>query len=441
MKLPESEQTASPYSFSFRLLLERQTILRANTQLMAKHQQSKAKGQDTLKVGVPMRWFLLAFCAATVLTAASDRPQHGEISLVRVPQGGIQPQAAVDRAGTLHLLYYAGDPAHGDLFYVKSSDEGRTWSSPLRVNSQASTAVALGTIRGGQIAVGRKGRIHVAWNGSSQAEPKGPLNPESGQFGMPLLYSRLNDSGTAFEPERNLMTHTFGLDGGGTLAADATGHVYVAWHGKTPGAVKGEAGRQVWIARSSDDGKIFSAEQPAGKEPTGACGCCGMAMDVDAQGVVRILYRSATDNVHRDIYLLTSQDHARSFEGEKLHPWELNACPMSSMAFAEAAGHITGAWETGGQVYFEDLTEKFAVPVSAPGESKGHKHPRLATEPDGTTLLVWTEGTGWARGGSLAWQIYDTRGKTVGQKGSAAGVPAWSFGAVVAKPHGFLILY
>lgn len=391
-----------------------------------------------------MGWIRIAFLAlggAVFFTAFPEQLANMDISLVRVPNGGIQPQAVVDRNGTLHLLYYAGDPAHGDLFYVHSADEGRTWSSPLRVNSQTGTAVALGKIRGGQIAVGRESRVHVAWNGSSQAEPKGPLNPESWQPGMPLLYSRLNDSGKTFEPERNLMTHTFGLDGGGTLAADAAGHVYVAWHGKAPGAVKGEAGRQVWITRSNDDGKTFSAEQPAWKEPIGACGCCGMAIEVDAKGIVRILYRSATDNVHRDIYLLTSQDHARSFEGEKLHPWELNACPMSSMAFAEAAGHITGAWETGGQVYLEDLTEKPAVPVSAPGESKSHKHPRLATEPDGTTLLIWTEGTGWARGGSLAWQLYDAKNKAIGQKGSAAGIPAWSFGAAVAKQHGFLILY
>ena len=256
-----------------------------------------------------------------------------------------------------------------------------------------------------------------------------------------MLYSRLNDSRTAFEPERNLMAHTFGLDGGGTIAADATGNIYVAWHGKAPGAPVGEAGRQVWVTRSNDEGKTFSAEQPAWQEPTGACGCCGMAMEVDMKGVVRILYRSATDNVHRDIYLLISHDQARSFEGRKLHPWNINACPMSSMAFSETADQIKSAWETGGQVYFENLTKADAAPVSAPGESKGQKHPRLASSADGTTLLLWMEDTGWAHGGSLAWQLYGADGEPVRQKGTAAGVPAWSFGAVVTEPGGFLVLY
>jgi hypothetical protein len=388
-----------------------------------------------------MKVLLLSFCAAT-LFAAAGLTRNANVSLIRVPNGGIQPQAMTDRTGALHLLYYVGDRMHGDLFYVKSSDAGVRWSRPLRVNSEAGTAIAAGSIRGGQIAIGQNGRIHVAWNGSSAAEPKGPMNPESGQRGAPMLYSRLNDSGTAFEPERNLMTHTFGLDGGGTIAADPEGAVYVSWHGKAAGgAAAGEAGRQVWIAKSTDNGKTFAAEEPAWKEPTGACGCCGMAMFSDSKGTLRELYRSATGNIHRDIYMLTSQDHGRSFEGRKLHTWDINACPMTSMAFSEGAGKVEGAWETGGQVFFDNLTGVNASPVSAPGEAKGHKHPRIAISPNGETLMAWTEGTSFTHGGSLAWQLYDSNGKAMGQKSATAGLPASSFGAVVAKPDGFIVIY
>src|SRR5262249_40256549 len=168
--------------------------------------------------------------------ASAKSTQKSSVSLVRTPNGGIQPKAVRDDSGALHLLYYVGDALHGDLFYVTTSDSGATWSSPLRVNSEAGSAIAAGTIRGGQIALGKNGRVHVAWNGSSQAQSKGPLNPESGQRGAPMLYSRLNDAHSAFEPERNLMIRTFGLDGGGTIAADRAGHIYVAWHGKAPGA-------------------------------------------------------------------------------------------------------------------------------------------------------------------------------------------------------------
>ena len=36
----------------------------------------------------------------------------------------------------------------------------------------------------------------------------------------------------------------------------------------------------------------------------------------------------------------------------QLHKWDLNACPMSSMAFFEAGDEVLGAWETETQVYF-----------------------------------------------------------------------------------------
>lgn len=375
------------------------------------------------------------------VSAASEPKPNVGIAVFRVPNGGIQPQAIADATGVLHLLYYAGHPAHGDLFYVKSSDEGRSWTKPLRVNSQQGSAVALGTIRGGQIALGRNGRVYVAWNGSSLTEAQGPMNPESGKRGMPLLYTRLNDAHTGFEPERNLMTHTFGLDGGGTITADKPGDVYVAWHGKAPGAVAGEAGRQVWVTKSTDDGRTFSIEHPATKDATGACGCCGMAFYSDSEGTLYALYRSATENVHRDIYLLSSTDHAAHFSDRRLHPWTINACPMSSMDFAEGAGKVEAAWETGGQVYFENVDTPSAQPIRAPGPDKGHKHPRLSIGPNGETLLAWTEGTGWGRGGSIAWQVYDGAGAPMSLKGSEAGLPAWSFAATLATRHGFLIVY
>lgn len=375
------------------------------------------------------------------VAAGSEPKRNFDVAVFRIPNGGIQPGLIADARGVVHLLYYSGDPAHGDLYYVISSDEGRSWTKPLRVNSVQGSAIALGTIRGGQMAVGRNGRIYVSWNGSSLTEEQGPMNPESGKRGMPLLYTRLNDTHSGFEPERNLMTHTFGLDGGGTITADNAGDVYVAWHGKAPGAAAGEAGRQVWVTRSTDDGKSFSSEQPATKDATGACGCCGMAFYSDSKGALYGLYRSATDNVHRDIFLLSSIDHGTHFSDRRLDAWNINACPMSSMDFAEEDGNVEAAWETGGQVYFENVINSSARPISAPGPNKGHKHPRLSIGPNGETLLAWTEGTGWGRGGSVAWQTYDASGNSMRQSGAETGLPAWSFGAVVATRSRFLLLY
>jgi hypothetical protein len=71
---------------------------------------------------------------------------------------------------------------------------------------------------------------------------------------MPMLYARANAARTAFEPQRNLMSETTNLDGGGAIAADDRGRVYVAWHANPFSGKGGEDERRVWIARSEDDG-------------------------------------------------------------------------------------------------------------------------------------------------------------------------------------------
>jgi hypothetical protein len=129
--------------------------------------------------------------------AAGKKEVAERVRTVRLPEGAIQPQLALDEQVTLHLVYYTGDAFHGDLSYVRSSDLGKTFTKPLRVNSQSGSAVAAGTIRGAQLALGRSGHVHVAWNGSMQAEP-GTVNPDSGKPGTPMLYTRLSDLGKAF---------------------------------------------------------------------------------------------------------------------------------------------------------------------------------------------------------------------------------------------------
>ena len=367
------------------------------------------------------------------------------VDIERVPHGGIQPEVATGRDGVIHLVYFTGTPAAGDLFYVSSSDGGKTFSGPLRVNSQPGSAIATGTIRGAQIATGPDGRVHVAWNGSDTALPRGVTNPKTQRAGSPMLYARSNTQRTAFEPQRNLTTHTFDIDGGGSIAVDEDGAVYVAWHANDVTGDPGEASRRVWLARSTDGGESFAPEAAAWSEPTGACGCCGMRMFATAQGRLHLLFRSATQQINRDVFALLSTDRGRTFTGARLHEWDINACPMTSMSLAASGKRVFAAWETDGQVFFKDLagppTASPQAPAGGSAEAR-RKHPRLAFGQDGSLLMVWTEGTAWNKGGSLAWQLYDAAGQPSGRPGTRPGVPTWSVGAVAPRlSGGFVVFY
>jgi hypothetical protein len=391
---------------------------------------------------------LAALVTAAVVIAATDSGAAADASPVavhRVPHGGIQPDVATGRDGTIHLVYFTGTPGAGDLFYVSSADGGTTFSGPVRVNSQPGSAIATGTIRGAQLAVAPDGRVHVAWNGSDAAQPRGLPNPKTGKAGSPMLYTRSNARRTAFEPQRNLMTHTYNLDGGGSLAVDDEGEVFVTWHGNDVKGAEGEAARRVWLARSSNGGATFASETPAWSEPTGACGCCGMRLFAAGQGRLHLLYRSATAQINRDIFALLSTDRGRTFSGSRVHEWDINACPMTSMSLAASGKRVFAAWETDGQVFFKDLAGPAAATPQSPSGGSAEsrrKHPRLAFAKDGTMLLAWTEGTAWNKGGSLAWQLYDVAGVPSGARGARPDVPTWSVGVVAPRPDsGFVIVY
>ena len=385
-----------------------------------------------------LRLVLLSLCVLPAVLRAAAEP--AAIRLERTPDGGLQPQALVDSAGTTHLIYFKGTPAGGDLYYVRRTKEAARFSPPLRINQEPGSAIAVGTIRGAQLALGRGNRVHVVWNGGA-----GATKPKLGEKAFtPLLYTRLNAAGTAFERERNIIRSAPGLDGGSTVAADNLGHVLVAWHAPRPGNTNGEAGRTVFVARSADDGATFAAETPAISEPTGACACCGMKGMATREGALCLLFRSAATQDLRSETVLVARSPEAPFEIAESHPWKINTCPMSSATLSEAPGGFLAAWETAGQVYFARVDPKsgrVTTPAAAPGMTK-KKHPVAASNSRGEQLLVWTEGTGWSRGGAVAWQLFDAEGKPTEKKGRADGVPVWGLATAFATPDGsFTIVY
>lgn len=331
---------------------------------------------------------------------------------MRTPGDGIQPQAVVDQSGRIHLVYFKGAARGGDLFYVHKDAKAPAFSKPVQVNSKPGSAIAVGTIRGAQIALGRNERIHVTWNSAN---------------GKEMLYTRLNKD--AFEPERNVMAWTRGLDGGGSVAADDKGNVYVAWHGSAPDNTRGEAGRAVFVAKSRDEGKTFAKEARANQTDTGACGCCGMKA-LAAGDRLYLLYRAATKITGRDMTLLVSDGTERI-----VSKWNIGSCPMSSADLLKGRDGIIAAWEAERQIGFLDGEE-----VVGPQGSAKRKHPSLAQNASGMLLLAWVENSGWEKSGALAWQLFKDN-KSVGEIQGGEAIPVWSMPSAVAVGDQFYIIY
>lgn len=357
--------------------------------------------------------------------AAGDAPH---VAILALPAGGIQPQAVVDAEGSVHVVYFSGEPSGGDLYYIRMARGERTMSAPVRVNSIAGSALATGSVRGAQLSMGRNGRVHIAWHGSK------PVTAKDSDH-VPMWYARDTIDAARFEPQRVVSGKARGLDGG-TVAADRSGHVVVAWH--AAGVRPGEGNRTVYLARSSDDGATFSAPAAATSAPVGACGCCGMRALFDRQGALHLLYRAATGGTHRDTTWLML-DGAAAHPPVRLHPWQLEACPMTTYSLAETPTGVAAVWETAQQIYSAALnpaTHSFSAPVAVPGQGGARKHPSMAVNAGGDTLIAWTEGTAWKRGGTFAWRVTDGKGTERAANQNAGVVPTWGLVSAVALADG-----
>jgi hypothetical protein len=236
------------------------------------------------------------------------------------------------------------------------------------------------------------------------------------------------------------MGSTIDLDGGGDLVVDGRGTVHVFWHAGDGTSPTREDRRRVYESRSRDGGATFEPEHPVDPgDGTGVCGCCGIRAAVDSRGRAFILFRGARELVHRGTHRLEPTPDGAGFQRRLLQEWTSGACPMSLPALNPGAAGIQCAWETGGELWGQGSPDA-APTLLVPGP--GARHPSLASNVRGETLLVWSEGTGWNRGGTLGWRLFDAEGKPTAAGGTRPDLPVWSFPAVATRSDGtFVVAY
>lgn len=367
----------------------------------------------------------LAIVAATALSAAP------EVSTERVPYDGKRAKVLTDKQGNVHLIFNN----KGNVFYTRKSTADDSFPEPLQVNSiDGCAAVA-------ELALGVDGRAHVIYHGNifyireQVAKENRKLNAADIKY---TFYSRLNDEGTAFEQQVDVSGPVWGFDGGCTLASDGTGNVYVFFAGTTERG--NETVRQVFMRRSTDDGKSFEAARPIdlGK---GVCACCHLKATFNHQGELMIAYRVAEETINRDSYVLTSSDGGETFRETPLDQWELRACPGSVYAFADSGNATFVSLRNKDEIYLkiEGKDDLF----SPPNREMKRRAAVMAGNTRGEVLIAWGEGENFNNPHDLRWQVYDAKGNTIGDIGRAKdALSRWGNGAIYTKPNGdFVILH
>ena len=344
------------------------------------------------------------------------------VSVLRVPDGGTLPQVAVDEADTIHLVYYSGSMSFGDLFHATMHPGTSDWSEPQRINSTPRSVTGLGPTDGGQFTIGPDGRLHVVW--FHRAPPR-------------FYYTRSDHTGR-FETQKVLSRKVEdGVESGPTLAVDHAGAVYVFWHADPVE----DAQRRVYGTVSRDNGVHFDSPRTVNLPAAGACACCGIRAVANVKGTISVAYRSAGDNVNRDMRLLTSTNEGRTFTDRLIQPWTLGACPVATTTLSTGPQGTVVGWETEGQVYLAN-TEHVEEATLPPGVAEfRRKNPTVAVNHRGQTLLAWGDGPGFQSGGQLYWHLFDDRGRPRGQQNSTSTlIPPRSLPSTAARNDGSFVL-
>lgn len=374
--------------------------------------------------------FAQVLVASFVLLAASET--SAQVLVEALPEPGLQPQVAVTAAGVVHAVYLTGDPKACDVRHSTRPVAGGAWSAPVTVNSLPRSAIAVGTIRGAQIALGKDDSVQVIWNGHATANA-----PQH----APLLHACMPAGARAFTSQRDLLGGTTALDGGASIAANAQGHVSIVWHAAAAGGdggKKGEGSRLVWERVSTDDGATFSAPAPLNASQPGVCACCSLRACLAPDDTLRVLFRAATSPTARGMCLITRRQDGSSTV-RPLDDWRVAMCPMSSASLVPgAAGHFLAAWENDGSIVAGELGGAGMPAVQTMGPAKS-KHPVLVSNAQGQILITTVVGSGWSKPGTLHWDLLDPERRVIAT-GDGDKLPVWGHAAAYARPDGSFVI-
>ena len=377
---------------------------------------------------------------APLLLLALSSSLSAQVTEIACPNGGIQPRLQRTADGVLHLVYFTGQPTSGDLYYVRSEDDGATFGPALRVNAKEGAVDASGPARGGAIVVDASGGVHVAWLGAKEAAPD--LVPE----GRAILYSRLPAGAQEFEAMRHLSKSRLDPRTAPTLVV-GLGKLYVFWHAEgeaLAGASEQEPGRRVYMNESMDLGATFSDPRAVDDERFGVSADCGLSSTFSRKNKLYVMYRSR-DGRDRNLRLLVSEDEGKTFLSSHSADLRQRRTVETTTAMATSTREPVVVIENDGLFWsgINDAAGRMGVPIAPRKKDVWRSRPTICANDVKAVILAWVEGDEEGDVDRIGWQIFDQVGRFKIDLGYLEGSPSPNTSpAVFARSdNGFTIVY
>jgi hypothetical protein len=274
--------------------------------------------------------------------------------LVLVSAEGVdaaEPATAVAPDGSFYVAWVNHAPENRADVMIGRYEPGKTPAPAVRVNPEAGTATAW---RGDQpsVAVGKNGSVYVVWTERVEANDKKgtdlylSVSSDLGKtFAAPV---KINDDKV---PAAHGM-HSLGVAGDGHIYVswlDERNVVTPKPSTKAEGHHM-ESNRELFIADSNDGGRTFSRNR---KIAADACPCCKTAMAIASDGTIYVGWRHVLPGDFRHIAVTTSADAGATFSKPVIvsdDKWVLHGCPVSGPSLSVADnGTLKVLWYAAGE--------------------------------------------------------------------------------------------
>jgi hypothetical protein len=222
-----------------------------------------------------------------------------------------------------------------NAFIAGSSDGGKTWSSPKRVNSDVEAVQ--GEENSPKVAFDARGRAHVVW---SIPGGKGDKTRANIRFAI-------EDGKGGFTPARTLNE----VKDAGRFPIIETmpdGNFLIAWIDRR---IDNPTPRQLYLMKLAADGKAITKNYQAGE---GLCECCKLGFAfADGGKSVYLVDREVDGKKIRNHVLRKSTDGAATFSAPveiSNDGWQVPSCPHSGPSIGrDSRGWLHVSWFTLGR--------------------------------------------------------------------------------------------
>ncbi len=265
------------------------------------------------------------------LTSPSFGQTFSAPILVSSRSGSHSPEMHIGRDGAINVSWFQ---ANADIYFSRSEDAGKTFSTPTLVSRQVTTNNYTSLLqRAPEFVIDTKGTIHLVW---MEARIKNPITK---QEQSDIWYVRSTNNGVSWSQPLSIMDpddSTLYAQDFPAIACDSSDNLYVSYLDNRYLMRKAVDRYKMHLQHSTDGGASWSLPVVADKLPmtlSGTCECCRQDIAVSPTGTVYIAFRTNMDTKtgdKRDIFICRSHDRGLTFDSTiraQLGGWTLSACP------------------------------------------------------------------------------------------------------------------